>query len=295
MERTTKLERVLFRAVRILMLVAALLALLVGIGMGLSGLVKSGASANETISAPVVSFEQYSKQVAEEAARENAEKAAQAKAAEEAKNPSAKKPVQKAEPEEFPDRYRDVLNDIEKSIVSYARKTEQPAPTDKLRKNIYREADKVFASYRLTEDFLRKLAQLSKSLDASGDELGKLDDSDPRKIFWGKFLDYVYAQYEGNLTRQVNAIRTAMREAEVTRSLANGEYMKAGVCVGAFFVLTLLLVLLHIEKNTYTASQTLRSASPGTDDDSVTFDPAKKHPAFPDQSKVAGTRPKGES
>ncbi len=263
MERTSKLERILFKAVRILMLVAALLALLAAIVLGINGLIKSNASADEEIKAPTVSFEAYSDQLAKEkAARDSAEKAAREKGAGEGELSSAKKSAQKAEPQQFPAKYRDVLNEIEKSIANYAQKTGQPAPTEALRRNLYLEAAGRFDSYGLTDDFFGKLVQLGKSLETAGDSLSALDDNDPRKIFWGKFLDYVYTRYEGDLVRQRNEINNAKREAEMTRMLASEEYTKAGICVGAFFVLTLLLVLLHIEKNTYAASQALESGSP---------------------------------
>ena len=261
MERTSKLERVLFKAVRILMLVAALLSLLAAVGLGLNGLIKSNASADEKIKAPTVSFEAYSDQLAREKTAQDSEKAAREKAAKEG-SIAAKKPVQPTEPEQFPDQYRDVLNAVEKSIAAYAQKTGQPSPTETLRRNLYLEAAGRFAKYGLVNDFFGKLVQLAKSLESAADAMSALDDADPRKIFWGRFLDYVYDRYESDLAQQVKAINSAKQEAQMTRMLATAEYTKAGVCAGTFFVLTLLLVLLNIEKNTYVSSRILRSAYP---------------------------------
>ena len=264
MERTSKLERILFRAVRMLMLIATLLALLAALGLGIHGLIKANASADDRIKAPTVSLDAYTNQLAQE-------KTAQEKAARdvaktgEVKTTLPKKPTAPVEPEQFPAQYRDILNDIEKSIATYAQKTGQPSPTEALRRNLFLEADSAFKRFGLVDDFFGKLAQLSKSLDASGDELAKLDDNDPRKIFWGRFLDYVYDRYQADLTRQVNAINRAQREAEMTRMMAKAEYTKAGICAGAFLVLTLLLVLLNIEQNTYVASAVLRSVHPDAD------------------------------
>lgn len=265
MERTSKMERILFKAVRILMLVTALLSLLAAIGLGINGLVKSGASANETIKAPTISFEAYTNQLAEEkTARDNAEKTAEEKRATDGAFPAPQNPEQKMEPEQFPSQYRDTLNELEKLITNYAQKTGQPAPTEMLRGNLYLEASGRFSEFGLIDDFFAKLVQLCKSLEAAGDDLRALDDTDPRRIFWGKFLDYAYDRYQADLSQQVRAINNARQEARETRMLASAEFMKAGICAGAFFVLTLLLVLLNIEKNTYMTSVVLRSAYPDT-------------------------------
>lgn len=287
MERTSKLERGLFKAVRILMLIMALLALLAAIGLGVNGLIKMNASSDERVKAPTISFEAYSDQLAKEKAAQDGarEKAAQDKAAAEEGKISSKKPVQKAEPEQFPAGYRDVLNEIEKSIANYARKTGQPSPTETLRRNLYLEARNRFNSFGLIDDFFGKLVQLGKSLDGAGDELGKLDDGDPRKIFWGKFLDHVYDRYEADLGRQVNEINKAKREAEIRRMLAPADFTKAGICLSAFFVLTLLLVLLNIEKNTYVSSVVLRSAYPD----------AYKEPGSPVKSRLNAARQPGDT
>lgn len=291
MERTSKLERALFKAVRILMLIAALLALLAAIGLGVNGFIKSNASADEKIKAPELSFEAYSDRLAKEkAARDNAreQEARDRAAAGEGKISSGKKATEKTEPEQFPAQYRDVLNEIEKSVANYARKTGQPAPTETLRGNLFLEASSRFSSYGLVDDFFGKLARMSKSLEAAGDSMNALEDSDPGKIFWGKFLDYVYDSYQGDLNRQTTAINKALYEAKTTRMLAPADYMKAGICLGAFFVLVLLLVLLNIEKNTYAASMVLRSAYPGAYTESEPLI-TRRPPAAPQSRNTGGT------
>lgn len=260
MERTSKLERTLFKAVRILMLVAALLALLFAIIQGATGLIKSNASADERIQPPTLSFEAYVDQLAKEkAAKDTAD---QGKAAQEGDDPS-KKPVPQTERNPIPSEFRDVLNEIEKSVANYAEKTAQPAPTNALRVRLYDQAASRFNTFGLVQDFLGKLAAVSKTLESKGEELGKLDDGDPRKVFWGKFLDFAYDAYETNLNSQARAINDAKREAAMTRLEASGLYLRAGIAAGAFLGLTLLLVLLSIEKNTYVSSHALRSAYPG--------------------------------
>lgn len=238
------MERTLFKIVRILVLVAALLSLLSALVLAGIGLKKHLASAGNDIKPPAISLEEFSQQ-------KDREKAAGEKGAEPAsgKEPAVI-PAMPGDPNAIPSSFLDVINNIEKSVTSYAAKTMQPAPAPSFRSVLYKRSN-VFAQYGFQQLYLTQLDAECKKLDAAGEERAKLAEDDPRRMVWASFLTYYTKAYQDRIVAQVEKNRKAQQEAERENRKATAYFIQAGGSMSVFFITVLLLVLFAIEINTY--------------------------------------------
>lgn len=246
---TLFIERKFFKINQIFYFVVTSLCLLAAIGGLVYGLNLHGAKANETFNPPTPSYAQLKAEKAQEKA--NAEKR---KAQLEARGAQSGENAAPVNPEAIPAEYLDTLNSIEKSIVSFAGKANQKAPSDRLRFLIYKSAARFSPPFSV-DGLLRQLDVEAKALDADADRIRALGQTAPDYITWAVFLENFFMQIEKDIEIQANRIAKERELAAQKNILSNLVLSGAAAAFGAFIFFTMFLVILSMEKNTYILRQ----------------------------------------
>ena len=246
---TLFIERKFFKINQVFFFVITSICLLAAIGGLVYGLNLHGAKANEKFNPPTPSYAQLKAEKAQEKA--NAEKR---KAQLEARGAQSGETAAPVNPEAIPAEYLDLLNSIEKSIVSFAGKANQKAPSDRLRFLIYKSADR-FSPPFTVDGLLRQLDVEAKALDADADRIRGLGQTAPDYITWPVFLENFFWQIEKDINAQNKRIAEERKIATEKNILSNYVLYGAGAAFGTFIFFTMFLVILSMEKNTYILRQ----------------------------------------
>lgn len=246
---TLFIERKFFKINQIFFFVITSICLLTAIGGLVYGLNLHGAKANEKFNQPTPSYAQLKAEKAQEKAT-----AEQRKAHLEARSGQSGENAAPANPEAIPAEYLDLLNSIEKSIVSFAGKANQKAPSDRLRFLIYKSADR-FSPPFTVEGLLRQLDVEAKALDADAERIRGLGQTAPDYITWAIFLENFFFQIEKDINIQTKRIANERKLAADKNELSNYVLYGAGAAFATFIFFTMFLVILSMEKNTYILRQ----------------------------------------
>ena len=246
---TLFIERKFFKINQLFFFVITSLSLLVAIGCLVYGLNLHGAKATEKFSQPTPSYNQLKADKAQEkAAAERRKTQQEARAAQTGESAA---PVN---PEAIPAEYLDVLNSIEKSVVSFANKANQKVPSDRLRFLVFKTADR-YSPYFPVSSLLRQLDVEAKALDADADRIRALPQSAPDYITWAIFLENFFLQVDKDIDLQKMRIARERENAAEKNLLSKIVLYAAAAAFGVFIFFTMFLVILSMEKNTYILRQ----------------------------------------
>lgn len=237
-------ERKFFNISQVCFFVVASLSLLTAACCLIYGLILHNAAANESMAQPSPTYEQLKRDKAAEKAeleRLKAQKDTQV-------THTAEKPPMNTDA--IPVEFIDILNSIEKTLVSFSRKSGQVAVSDKLRLLIFRRAD-TYTRYVSVSNLLRQLDNELKVLERDADHFKDMQPEAPDYITWQTFLEYFFAQVDKSIREQHMRIENEKKEALIKQQ-ASGIVLYGAA--GAFFIFiffTMFLVLLSTERNTF--------------------------------------------
>ena len=195
----TPVERKFFKISQFFFFVVTSISLVTAFGLGLYGLYLHNASPQERFTQPTPSYERLKRERAQaKAAVEQAKAQQQAPA-----TPQGDK-TPPANPEAIPAEYLDVLNSIEKSIVSFANKAQQLSPGNKLRFRIYKAATQYTAHFSVSS-LLAQLDVEAKALEADADRIRALPQTAPDYITWALFWTIILHRLTAVLPRSAGA------------------------------------------------------------------------------------------
>ena len=244
----TPVERKFFKISQFFFFVVTSISLVTAFGLGLYGLYLHNASPQERFTQPTPSYERLKRERAQaKAAVEQAKAQQQAPA-----TPQGDK-TPPANPEAIPAEYLDVLNSIEKSIVSFANKAQQLSPGNKLRFRIYKAATQYTAHFSVSS-LLAQLDVEAKALEADADRIRALPQTAPDYITWALFLDDYFAQIDSSIAAQRRSIAQEREQVMLKKAQSGVVFYTAAIALGVFIFFTMFLVVLSMEKNTYVLS-----------------------------------------
>lgn len=249
MRKEFQMERKFFKINQMFFMVITSLSLLGAVGCLIYGLSLRNATANDTITQPTPTYEQLKRdKAAEKAENERSKTQRDAQAAQ----PGERMP--QANPEAIPAEHLDVLNSIEKSLVSFSQKSNQISPPDKIRFRIFKRADG-YSKYLSAAGLLRQLNAEAKALEADAERIKSMPSTDPEYITWALFLDHFFTQAEENILEQRRNIEEENAKAERKRLMSNWVLYGAAAAFNIFILFTMFLVILSMERNTYMLRQ----------------------------------------
>ncbi|WMW65749.1 hypothetical protein [Nitratidesulfovibrio liaohensis] len=237
------LERKFFKIANAFMMAVATLAILSAIIAGVYGLMLRHSSVNTTISQPTVSYDELKAAKAEMKAKNQAKATASA-------TPTPTLNDKIIDEDAIPPEFLPILNEIEMSISSFAKKTGQPPVKDKLRSNIYHAA-KEYEAIVPIDKTLAALKTETKKLEEDADRISQMQKVDEEYIEWPDFLSFFFGAYQKNINKQVHNIEAAKAAAEQDKIQSYFVLVGAGCAFGSFIFTTLILLLFSIDKNIY--------------------------------------------
>lgn len=246
---TLFIERKFFKINQLFFFGITSISLLVAIGCLVYGLNLHGAKANEKFTQPTPSYGQLKADKAQEKAAAERRKSQQ-----EARGAQSDETAPPVNPEAIPAEYLDLLNSIEKSVVSFAHKASQKVPSDRLRFLVFKAAER-YSPYFTVDGLLRQLDVEAKALDADADRIRALPQTAPDYITWSLFLDNFFAQIDKDIEQQKLRIATERANAAEKNLLSTVVLYGAAGAFGVFIFFTMFLVILSMEKNTYILRQ----------------------------------------
>ena len=190
----TPVERKFFKISQLFFIVITSLSLLGAVGCFIYGVSLHGATANEKLTQPTPTYDTMKAAKAQEKAALERQK--ELLAAQASKNPGRIAPVN---PEAIPPEYLDLLNSIEKSLVSFAHKANQISPSDKLRFKIFKTAER-YAGLFATNSLLSQLDVEAKALEADSERIKNLSTTDPDYISCHLWRHRLFRICMGNLS-----------------------------------------------------------------------------------------------
>jgi hypothetical protein len=242
-------ERKFFKISQQFFFIITSVSLAIAVGCFFYALHLYTATPKEKISQPTPSYTDLLAKKAREAAAAERQKARQ-EARKEAAPTSNAEPAPPKNPESIPAEYLDTLNSIEKSIVSFANKARQVAPSDKLRFRIYKAAER-YTAYVAIPALLQQLDAEAKKLEADAERIRSLQQSAPDYITWAEFLDNFFEQIDINIAEQEKNINIEKEQVRLKKAFSYFIFYTAAVAFCVFILFTMFLVIISMERNTY--------------------------------------------
>ncbi len=156
---------------------------------------------------------------------------------------------------EFEKRIQPIIEKIYGNLASYAKAMRQPAPAmEAIQQYIKGRMTLVRDAYPDRESlqwkFVDGLAQACGDLADDAQRLVKLPDADDSRVEYTSFIQWYTDTFFANLRAETSRVQQETMSVAAGKAAASGRMMMAAAAFGVFAALTILLVLLRIERNT---------------------------------------------
>ncbi len=246
----TQIEHRFYSIARWFGLFVTTAALIVAAIAAIDGLQKTMSGVDSQIRSPAVSYDDF---------RSAADAAAAAPATHADTTLQQKEQVaaQAQADVDFEKRLKPDLDAIVGSLTGYAAALDVAKPSPQAVGDYVRNNMKDVSQGKngdLAWAYVDGLKKATAALASDGDRLAKLSADDSRRVRWDKFLDWYTQSFKAGIGAEYRriGIETAKAAADKVQSL--WLFYVAGASFGVFIYMTMLLVLLRIERNTRPAS-----------------------------------------